>query len=173
MARQRLDAVIAGDVRELVETLDEQFDWIVGGDILEHLDEPWTFLGRLKRVTKPGGRLLLSLPNISSWPIVEDLIRGRFDYVYMGILCAGHVRFFTRQTIEDMLEMSGWGVVAVNPQPQFVTPEGQSVMKAFRDAGLEVSEKDLSTPGYYVIAENRELPVMSLLAETPDLSTAT
>lgn len=161
VARERLDAVLAGDVRELVETIDEQFDWIVGGDILEHLDEPWTFLGRLKRVTRPGGRLLLSLPNISSWPIVEDLIRGRFDYVYMGILCAGHVRFFTRQTIQDMLEVSGWGVVAVNSQPEFMTPEGERVIQAFRDAGLEVSERDLATPGYYVIAENRELPVMS------------
>jgi|GEM_PF-441138 len=173
VARQRLDAVLAGDVRELVDNISEQFDWIVGGDILEHLDEPWTFLARLKRVATPGGRLLLSLPNISSWPIVEDLIRGRFDYVYMGILCAGHVRFFTRQTIEDMLEMSGWGVVAVNPQPQFVTPQGERVIEAFRAAGLEVSEKDLATPGYYVIAENRELPVMSGSDDAPRLSLAT
>src|SRR5258708_28512820 len=108
IARKRIDEVYCADVREIVGVLDEKFDWIVGGDIVEHLDEPWSFLSDLRRVAAPGGHLLLSLPNIANASIISDLIRGRFDYVYMGLTCVGHLRFFTRRSIEDMLTIAGW-----------------------------------------------------------------
>lgn len=150
IARRRLDEVHSADVRPLIRTLDGTFDWIVGGDILEHLDDPWTFLSDLKRVAATHSRLLLSIPNIACWPIVADLLRGRFDYVYLGILCAGHLRFFTRQTIEDMLAMAGWIAESIEPQAEFITPEYDALIRAFpRDA---FSEADLKTTGYYVTA---------------------
>ena len=101
MARKRIDDVYCGDAREIVALIREKFDWIIGGDIVEHLDEPWSFLSELRRVAKPGGHLLLSIPNIAHAALIADLLRGRFDYVYMGLTCVGHLRFFTRRTIED------------------------------------------------------------------------
>jgi 2-polyprenyl-3-methyl-5-hydroxy-6-metoxy-1,4-benzoquinol methylase len=89
VAQKRIDAVYRGDVREIVSILDEKFDWIIGGDIVEHLDEPWTFLSDLRRVAPPGAHLLLSLPNISNASVIGDLLHGRFDYVYMGLSCFG------------------------------------------------------------------------------------
>ena len=154
VAATRLDAVHTGDVRTLVDRVDERFESIVGGDILEHLDEPWTFLMELRKLAEPGGQLLLSVPNVASWPIVADLLRGRFDYVYMGITCAGHLRFFTRQTIEEMLTIAGWTPVAVEPQPQFVTPEFEDFSAKLTAAGIEHSLPDLITPGFYVHARN-------------------
>jgi hypothetical protein len=50
IAKKRIDAVYRGDVREIVSILDEKFDWIIGGDIVEHLDEPWSFLAELRRI---------------------------------------------------------------------------------------------------------------------------
>lgn len=153
-ARTRIDAVHSGDVRQLLSTLDETFDWIVGGDILEHLEEPWSFLSDLRRLARPGARLLLSLPNIASWPIASDLLRGRFDYVYMGILCAGHVRFFTRSMIEEMLQIAGWSLVSIEPQEAFITPEGTGWLRSLAEAGIPHSAEDLTTPGFYVTAQN-------------------
>jgi SAM-dependent methyltransferase len=153
-ARKRIDAVLVGDVRDVIYKLKERFEWIVGGDILEHLDEPWTFLMELKKVSAPGGHLILSLPNIASWPIINDLLRGRFDYVYMGILCAGHLRFFTRQSIEEMLAIAGWTVVSIEPQELFLGKEFDQMKAKLNAAGIEYSEPDLATPGYYVIARN-------------------
>ena len=154
VARKRIDAVLVGDVRDVIYKLKESFDWIIGGDILEHLDEPWSFLMELKKVSAPGGHLILSLPNIASWPIIADLLQGRFDYVYMGILCAGHLRFFTRRSIEELLTISGWKVVSIEPQPLFLTPEFDQLRTKLKAAGIEYSESDLATPGYYVIAQN-------------------
>ncbi|HEV7920244.1 MAG TPA: class I SAM-dependent methyltransferase [Thermoanaerobaculia bacterium] len=154
VARRRIDDVYCADVREIIAILDEQFDWIVGGDIVEHLDEPWSFLADLRRVCKPGGKLLLSLPNISNASVVNDLLHGRFDYVYMGLTCVGHLRFFTRRTIEEMLSIAGWAVDAILPQQPMPTPPRDELLAALDAAGIAYSKDDLIAPGYYVIARH-------------------
>lgn len=155
VARKRIDAIFQGDVREIVSLVHERFDWIVGGDIVEHLDEPWSFLSQLRRISKPGGHLLLSLPNLANVSVVNDLLRGRFDYVYMGLTCAGHLRFFTRQSIEDMLDIAGWEVESIESQPVILTPAAEELLAKLETAGAEFSRDDLLSPGYYVTAVNR------------------
>jgi 2-polyprenyl-3-methyl-5-hydroxy-6-metoxy-1,4-benzoquinol methylase len=154
IARKRIDEVYRGDVRTIISILDEQFDWIVGGDIVEHLDEPWSFLAELRRVARPGGHLLLSIPNLSNASVVSDLLRGRFDYVYMGLTCVGHLRLFTKQTIADMLTIAGWTIVSITPQELGVTPPGAALLSALDAAQVEYSKQDLEPTGYYVIARN-------------------
>lgn len=154
IARKRIDDVYRGDVREIVAILDEQFDWIIGGDIVEHLDEPWSFLADLRRLAKPGGKLLLSLPNLSNASVVADLLHGRFDYVYMGLTCVGHLRFFTKQSIADMLSIAGWEVVDIAPQDLAATPARDELVRALDASGYEYSKDDLLPTGYYVTARN-------------------
>ena len=155
VARKRIDDVYTGDVREIVSIIHEQFDWIVGGDILEHLDEPWSFLAELRRISRANGRLLLSIPNISNASVVGDLLNGRFDYVYMGLTCVGHLRFFTRRSIEEMLTIAGWNVVDVLPQNAMTTTAGKRLLESVARAGIAHSAADLTPTGYYVIAQNR------------------
>lgn len=154
VAKKRIDAVYRGDVREIVAILDEQFDWIIGGDIVEHLDEPWSFLAELRRIAAPGAHLLLSLPNLANVSVVADLLRGRFDYVYMGLTCVGHLRFFTRQSIEDMLTIAGWKVVEIAPQELLATPAREQLLGALDAGGFAYSPADVLPTGYYVIAQN-------------------
>ena len=154
IARKRIDDVYEGDVREIVAILDEQFDFIVGGDIVEHLDEPWTFLSDLRRISRPGGKLLLSLPNVAHASIVADLLQGRFDYVYMGLTCVGHLRFFTRRSVEEMLHIAGWEVVSIDPQSLAITPEQSKLLDGLRAAGVELAENEIHPTGFYVTARN-------------------
>lgn len=155
VAQKRIDAVYRGDVREIVSRLKERFDWIVGGDIVEHLDEPWSFLAELRRVSTPGGRLLLSIPNIANASVVADLLHGRFDYVYMGLTCVGHLRFFTKQSLEDMLTIAGWTIERIEPQNYLATPARDELIAALDSSGYSYSSEDLLPTGYYVIALNR------------------
>jgi SAM-dependent methyltransferase len=155
IARKRIDDVYQGDVREIVSLIHERFDWIVGGDIVEHLDEPWSFLAELRRISAPGGRLLLSLPNLANVSVVNDLLQGRFDYVYMGLTCAGHLRFFTRRSIEEMLDIAGWSVESIETEPVILTPAAEALLARLQTAGVEFSRDDLLSPGYYVTAVNR------------------
>jgi len=154
VARRRIDDVYEGDVREIVAILDEQFDFIVGGDIVEHLDEPWSFLGDLRRICRPGGKLLLSLPNVAHASIIADLLQGRFDYVYMGLTCVGHLRFFTRRSVEEMLQIAGWEVVSIEPQALAITAEQTRLLDGLRAAGIPFAESEVAPTGFYVTARN-------------------
>jgi 2-polyprenyl-3-methyl-5-hydroxy-6-metoxy-1,4-benzoquinol methylase len=152
VARERIDVVHSGDVRTLVHELGETFDTIIGGDIVEHLDEPWQFLSDLKLVARKGTRLILSLPNIANWAVTSDLLRGRFDYVYLGILCAGHLRFFTRNSLEEMLTIAGWSVESITPQDAIIDERSKQFEEALRQGGIDHSPQDLQPTGWYVIA---------------------
>lgn len=156
IAKKRLDDVYQGDAREIISILHEKFDWIVGGDIVEHLDEPWSFLSELRRIAAPGCRLLLSLPNLAHGSVVADLLLGRFDYVYMGLTCAGHLRFFTRRTIEDMLTIAGWDVETIEAQSLASTREHERLIAQLQSASIPFSKEDLLPIGYYVIARKRQ-----------------
>ncbi|HET7707390.1 MAG TPA: hypothetical protein VFM36_14990, partial [Thermoanaerobaculia bacterium] len=116
--------------------------------------DPWSFLGDLRRIATPGGKLLLSLPNLANASIIADLLAGRFDYVYMGLACVGHLRFFTRKSIEDLLAISGWTPVEITPQEIGVTPPGEQLMNRLESGAVPFSREDLTASGYYVIARN-------------------
>ena len=155
LAKKRLDDVYQGDALEIVAILHEQFDWIVGGDIVEHLAEPWTFLADLRRLATTDGHLLLSIPNLANASIIADLLHGRFDYVYMGLTCAGHLRFFTRRSIEEMLSIAGWDVERIEPQELTVTRERDALIATLEKASIPFSKEDLIPTGYYVTARKR------------------
>jgi 2-polyprenyl-3-methyl-5-hydroxy-6-metoxy-1,4-benzoquinol methylase len=154
VARKRIDDVYCGDARQIVALIREKFDWIIGGDIVEHLDEPWSFLADLRGVCSPGGHLLLSIPNVANAAVVSDLIRGRFDYVYMGLTCVGHLRFFTKRTIEEMLSIAGWTVAEITPQETAATRGREELLAALATARIPHSKEDLIPAGYYVVARN-------------------
>jgi 2-polyprenyl-3-methyl-5-hydroxy-6-metoxy-1,4-benzoquinol methylase len=154
VARRRLDDVYTGDVRHLLEILDERFDCVVGSEIVEHVDDPWTLLSAIRRVTAPGGQLVLSIPNLANASIILDLIRGRFDYAYIGLTCAGHLRFFTRKSIAEMLQISGWITETIAPQRAGVPQSSEELIRALAVSGIAASADELLDTGYYVVARN-------------------
>ena len=154
IAEKRIDDVYCGDAREIIALMHEKFEWIIGGDIVEHLDEPWSFLAQLRQVAAPGAHLLLSIPNIANAAVLADLLRGRFDYVYMGMTCVGHLRFFTRQTIHDMLTIAGWTVESIEPQEVIATAGREELLRALATTNLQYSRDDILPAGFYVTARN-------------------
>lgn len=154
VARKRIDDVYCGDVRHIIELLDEQFECIVTSEILEHVDDPWSLLAELRRITTKGGRLVVSIPNIANASIAGDLLRGRFDYTYIGLTCAGHLRFFTRSTLAELLEIAGWTVEQIVPQRALVSAAGEELLAKLRGCGIDFDEEELLATGYSVVARN-------------------
>lgn len=56
---------------------DEQFDCVFGFSVLEHLLNGCAFIRDAKRVLKPGGRLVILTPNISTYFTIGLLFLGR------------------------------------------------------------------------------------------------
>jgi len=153
VARKRIDAVYCGDVRHIVSILDERFDCIVASEIIEHVDDPWSLLAEVRRLATPGGRLVISIPNAANASIIGDLLAGRFDYTYLGLACVGHLRFFTRRSIEEMLSIAGWSLVAMTPQ-RVASTAGEELLRRLEAAGVAHAREELRVTGYTVIARN-------------------
>src|ERR1039458_463059 len=72
-----------------------QFDVVVLADVLEHLAEPGRLLRGVADVLRPGGKVLISFPNVSHADVVLMLAQDEWGYQPAGILDATHLRFFT------------------------------------------------------------------------------
>lgn len=121
-AKSRLDKVISGDLESMDftrEGLEERtFDYIICGDVLEHLRNPWKELERLVALLKASGRVIVSIPNVRHWRVVFPLLfRGTWRYGAHGILDRTHLRFFTRKSAFQLLESVGLCVESCKGSP--------------------------------------------------------
>jgi 2-polyprenyl-3-methyl-5-hydroxy-6-metoxy-1,4-benzoquinol methylase len=140
-AAARLDRVLACDVeREETDFTPGTFDAAVCGDVLEHLREPGHFLRRLRDWLRPGGVLVVSVPNVRHHSVVNGLLAGNWTYEAAGLLDRTHLRFFTRRTAVDLLELAGFRVrdVKVVPGPGHREWEAAGRAGEVRAGGLHV-----------------------------------
>lgn len=150
-AASRLDKVIQGDI--LKAQLDEKFDVITCNDLLEHLEDPNALLHILKKHLQPAGLLLLSVPNVGHWSIIDDLLAGHWDYIPAGLLCISHLRFFTRKSIIDLMTACGWHVIRVETQHGPFVGSAKDRFVHLGDLGFKVAPDDLEALGFYILAQ--------------------
>lgn len=144
--------------RVLVRTLEEvpaeefgaEFDGILFGDVLEHLVDPSDALARVRPWLSPSGVVVASVPNVGNWAIVADLLAGRFDYVPYSILSGTHVRHFTRRTISDLFEATGFRVESIDTVTLPVSPEDATVLA--RLSAWPGASQDLGASEFVVVA---------------------
>lgn len=90
-----------------------QFDIAVYADVLEHLVDPLSELRQVAPFVKSNGLVIISVPNVAHWSVRFDLLRGNFRYARFGIMDATHLRWFTEETIRQLLDQAGIEVVRV------------------------------------------------------------
>lgn len=113
-ARTRLSRVEVADLERT--PLDEvfepgSFDHVVLGDVLEHLRDPRAVLAAAQRLLRPGGSVVLSVPNVAHGSLRLALLQGRWDYQDTGLLDRTHVSFFTYDTLMATVHDAGLRVV--------------------------------------------------------------
>jgi 2-polyprenyl-3-methyl-5-hydroxy-6-metoxy-1,4-benzoquinol methylase len=166
VAQSRLDGVIIGNIEDehVFEALvqlqnNDPFDVLVFGDVLEHLIDPWGILEKLRVLMLPQGICAACIPNIGHWSIVQQQLRGRWDYADSGLLDRTHLRFFTHETMRDMFTNSGWQVVETQPRVIW-QQQTQAALKALEPIipalGLDpdTTRINLSAFQWIVVASN-------------------
>lgn len=144
-AAEVYDRVLPSRLESAAGELLEKFDAVLFGDVLEHLADPSEALVLAREWLAPGGVVVASVPNIGHWSIVDDLLRGRFDYVPYSLLSGTHVRFFTRRTLADLFESSGYRIREIGTVALPASPGGVARLERLRalpeaSADLEVAE---------------------------------
>lgn len=101
------------DVEKLKIPFDEKFDYIIFGDVLEHLRNPEEVLRMCHTVLTENGCIMASIPNIMHISVLEQLLHGRFVYTDQGLLDRTHIHFFTYYEIMYMFQRAGYVVESV------------------------------------------------------------
>jgi 2-polyprenyl-3-methyl-5-hydroxy-6-metoxy-1,4-benzoquinol methylase len=115
-ARPVLDRLLVGnlEVVDLVEEFGrEQFDAVIYGDVLEHLRDPLTVLRKSRPLLARGGSVIISIPNIAHGAVRLALLKGRWEYRSLGLLDDTHLKFFTKDSLREMLRQAGLAQVEI------------------------------------------------------------
>lgn len=98
--------VVQGPASEAVEWLPHNFfDCVLMRSFLEHDLFPGTTLSALRRVLKPGGSMIVKVPNFASW---NRVVRGK---QWCGFRFPDHVNYFTPKTITRLLASRGFAII--------------------------------------------------------------
>ena len=89
---------------EEIDFQNEFFDAIIMADVIEHLENPKKILNKIYEILKQNGELLILTPDIGSF---AAKLTGKY---WWGIL-DGHLFYFTRKTLRQLLEDCGFEIV--------------------------------------------------------------
>jgi glycosyltransferase involved in cell wall biosynthesis len=110
--RDRTDEFFVADLnRGLPPEVGGGYDVVIAGDIIEHLMRPAAALREMRRVLRPDGQILLSVPNFGHWYPRFRVAMGVFGYDRRGILDDTHLRFFTRSTLRRLVRDCGLDIL--------------------------------------------------------------
>jgi 2-polyprenyl-3-methyl-5-hydroxy-6-metoxy-1,4-benzoquinol methylase len=107
--RKRFSGAAIVDVDRL-SRLPRGYDVMIAADVLEHLLSPERTLRMVHEALRPGGRLLVSVPNVAHLYVRLALLFGRFPYADRGILDRTHRVFFSRHSARELLAGCGFGI---------------------------------------------------------------
>ncbi|HEY4042179.1 MAG TPA: class I SAM-dependent methyltransferase [Rhodopila sp.] len=120
----------------LWQTLFPSDCWIFG-DCLEHLHDPWRVLRNLRDAIDPDGCLLVCIPNAQHWSVQWRLASGQFRYEESGLMDRTHIRWFTRTTLLEMFQLTGWQIETGLSRNLPAVPQQAGMLQALR--GLAVA----------------------------------
>ncbi len=93
---------------------DNFFGVVVAGEIIEHIFDTDYFIEEIHRILKPGGKLLLSTPNVASLGRRLMLLAGRNPILETSPNepdSSGHIRYFTFESLKKLLEKNNLAAV--------------------------------------------------------------
>ncbi len=100
---------ISGD--EKIPVKSNSVDYVIAGDVIEHIFDARIFLTQMNRILKNGGKIFISTPYHGLIKHIVIALIG-FDIVYEPT--TPHIRFFTKKSLIKMVESHGFRVLEYN-----------------------------------------------------------
>jgi methionine biosynthesis protein MetW len=100
--------------REPLPFGDATFDVVLSDSQIEHRVDSERYLDECARVLRPGGRLVLCVPNTAHWRVRWWLLRGHFPILPNTPTDWLHLRFFTLPDLRRLLSQRGIAIEHVD-----------------------------------------------------------
>ncbi len=122
--------LIVADLHHGIPELADRFDYILCADVIEHLLENGKVLRQLRSLLKPGGRLIVSVPNSGNLYFRAVVLSGRFPQDEKGLFDRTHIHFRVWSGWRELFLQSGYTVksVLVTPVPFSVFLNSQNAV---------------------------------------------
>ncbi len=151
--------IISGNIEDMeLDYEPETLDYILFGDVLEHLRDPAATIVKLRKFLKPNGKIVASIPNLMHLSVIIPLLKGEFTYADDGLLDRTHIHFFTKNEIIKMFKESGYRIESIcsmtNVEANIFIEKNQDFIKQlYRLPGIAPA-LDFESFQYLVVAEN-------------------
>lgn len=103
----------------MYESLDEcgenSVDRLLAYFVLEHLGDPLPFLAQAGRVCRPGGNIILLVPNVDDALVSEYRIDAFRDFYFTP----AHPFYYSRATLSALFEKSGFDKYEIFPKQRY------------------------------------------------------
>lgn len=139
------DAVALAVDRDLqveVATIDDVDDRFGGGfdaltmfNVLEHVLDPWAMLTTAHELLRPGGVLVVQVPN--DFSPLQEAVRSHLDVAPWWVAVPDHINYFDFETLDEALRRHGF-----HPTVQY----GSFPMEFFLVGGLDYVNDPASGP---------------------------
>lgn len=86
------------------------FDAVISMEVVEHLFEPRLLPRAAASVLKPGGILIVTTPYHGYLKNLTLALIGKMDAHYSPLWDGGHIKFWSRRTLQTLLEEEGFSV---------------------------------------------------------------
>lgn len=152
-AKYIVDEVVCCDVEQLEFSWEEGFfDYVIMGDVLEHLKRPDIVLKRLKKHIKKGGHIIVSMPNVKHYSVILPLLlKDEFTYSEAGILDTTHLKMYTATEIKRLIVESGYKIETMRcAQGKDLDEKTNEMLEKLMEA-LEIVDKQTFIAYQYIV----------------------
>lgn len=112
VARERLTSarLIAPDDRRPFAP--NSLDGLILADVLEHIPRAWEALGQFVQAVRPGGWVVISVPNMRYWNAAwRFVVQGDWPEEQVGIFDSSHVQVMTHRRLERWCRSTGLQII--------------------------------------------------------------
>ncbi len=98
----------AGTIEE-ADLLPNSFDMIVAFEVIEHVENPYTFLSKIRNFLRDDGILVISTPDWDCWAIKRHPLKNYWPPY--------HLWFFNNESLKHLFERAGLKIINTKKNP--------------------------------------------------------
>ena len=135
----------------------DMFDYILFGDVLEHLHEPLEILKYCREFLRNGGCIIASIPNVMHISVMEQLLQGNFTYSEWGLLDKTHIHMFTYNEIIRIFHEAGYEIEMMTTTKQQVSDKQERMIDNILSLGYGAERFMYEAFQYIVRARKKDV----------------